>query len=63
MKRIALAVTVVALAAGCASTSTAGSKHYSVVPQTQVTVREKTVKHTTYSVNPDDAYVSGSGSR
>ena len=63
MKRTALAVTVAALIAGCASTSTAGDRHYTVVPQTQVTVREAKAKHTTYSANPDDAYVSGSGSR
>ncbi len=63
MKRFALAVIVPALVAGCASASSAGSKHYSVVPQTQVTVREKKPKHTTYSVKPEDAAVSGSGSR
>ncbi len=64
MKRIALTVIISALLAGCASSSTAGSKHYSVVPKTQVTVKEKRQKqHTTYSVRPEEQYVSGSGSR
>ncbi len=63
MKRIVLTVIIPALIAGCAASSTASNKRFSVVPQTQVTVREKKAKHTTYSVRPEEQSVSGSGSR
>ncbi len=63
MKRIALIALVPALLLSACASSTS-VKHYTVVPQTQVTVREKKEpQHKKYSVHPEEEYVSGSGSR
>ncbi|HUL59945.1 MAG TPA: hypothetical protein VLU43_11745 [Anaeromyxobacteraceae bacterium] len=62
MKRTALVAVVSGLLlSACATEKPAAKTHYSVVPDTQVTVREKKPsKHTNYTVQPAEEYVSGS---
>jgi hypothetical protein len=61
MKRIGLVALVpVLLLAACASSSANG--HYSIVPPTQVTVREAKRKAVTYQVRPDVEPAQGAGS-
>jgi hypothetical protein len=60
MKRIGLvALAAVLLLPACASS---GANHYSVVPPTQVTVREAKRKATTYQVRPEVEPAQGAGS-
>jgi len=63
MKRTVLVAVVAGLLlSACASSQKPSAKtHYSVVPETQVTLREKKPqKHSTYTVQPGEEYVSGS---
>jgi len=62
MKRTVLVAAIAGLLlSACATERPAAKTHYSVVPETQVTLREKKPqKHTTYSVQPGEEYVSGS---
>lgn len=61
MKRMIVALASLALLAGCAGTST--GKHYTVVPQVDVKVKEKKkrVAQANYQAAPQDATVTGSG--
>ncbi len=65
MKRTLILLVSALLLSACSTPSKRTARtHYSVVPETQVTVREKKQpQHKAYSVHPEEETISGSGSR